>query len=164
MARLYKTLRDRQVEVWLHASATRLITEDGTVVGAEVICNRRASRVRARGGVVIATGGYPGNADMRREHSRKPTVNLKLGLMSNAVSSRSARMETASPTGRLRSRAARWRARCADASRRGSRRDSWPGADRGTRTTYRGRRAWQRAAPNEVSCKNQILKLSRLAG
>lgn len=37
IARLYKTLRDRQVEVWLHASATRLITEDGTVVGAEVI-------------------------------------------------------------------------------------------------------------------------------
>lgn len=37
IARLYKTLRDRQVEVWLHASATRLITEHGTVVGAEVI-------------------------------------------------------------------------------------------------------------------------------
>jgi hypothetical protein len=37
IARLYKTLPDRQFEVWLHASATRLITEDGTVVGAEVI-------------------------------------------------------------------------------------------------------------------------------
>jgi hypothetical protein len=37
IARLCKTLLDRQVEVWLHASATRLITEDGTVVEAEVI-------------------------------------------------------------------------------------------------------------------------------
>src|SRR5260370_33008123 len=40
-------------------------------------------RIRARRGVVIATGGYPGNLDMRREHSRKPTVERTLGLASN---------------------------------------------------------------------------------
>lgn len=83
IARLYKTLLDRQVDIWLRASATRLITENGEIVGAEVIRDNRAVSVRARRGVVIATGGYPGSTEMRREHSRKPTVNLTLGLTSN---------------------------------------------------------------------------------
>ncbi|KWF68754.1 FAD-dependent oxidoreductase [Burkholderia pseudomultivorans] len=83
IARLYKTLLDRQVEVWTSAAATRLIVEDGKVTGAEVLRHDRVVRVHARRGVVIATGGYPGSAEMRREHSRKPTVDLTLGLTSN---------------------------------------------------------------------------------
>ncbi|TKC86745.1 FAD-dependent oxidoreductase [Trinickia terrae] len=83
IARLYKTLLDRNVEVWLRASATKLVIERGEVVGAEVVRDGHTVRVRARRGVVIATGGYPGNPDMRREHSRQPTVDLTLGLTSN---------------------------------------------------------------------------------
>jgi succinate dehydrogenase/fumarate reductase flavoprotein subunit len=83
IARLYKTLLDRQVDIWLRASATQLITENGEVVGATVIRDNRILNVRARRGVVISTGGYPGSTEMRREHSRKPTVSLTLGLTSN---------------------------------------------------------------------------------
>ncbi|WP_081259511.1 FAD-dependent oxidoreductase [Burkholderia territorii] len=83
IARLYKTLLDRQVEVWTSAAATRLIDEGGKITGAEVLRHDRVVRVHARRGVVIATGGYPGSAEMRREHSRKPTVDLTLGLTSN---------------------------------------------------------------------------------
>jgi succinate dehydrogenase/fumarate reductase flavoprotein subunit len=83
IARLYKTILDRQIDIWLQSSATRLIIDDDTVVGAEVLRDGRAIRIRARKGVVIATGGYPGNREMRKEHSRKPTVELGLGLPSN---------------------------------------------------------------------------------
>ncbi|WP_269501286.1 FAD-binding protein [Burkholderia sp. IMCC1007] len=81
--RLYKTMLDRKIDVWLRACATRLIMVDGMVIGAEVTRDGRTVRVRARRGVVIATGGYPGNLAMRREHSRQPTVELGLGLPSN---------------------------------------------------------------------------------
>jgi succinate dehydrogenase/fumarate reductase flavoprotein subunit len=83
IGRLYKTMLDRDVEVWLGAAATKLIMDDGKVVGAEVVRDGRTVRIRCRRGAVIATGGYPGNLDMRREHSRKPTVDLTLGLTSN---------------------------------------------------------------------------------
>jgi succinate dehydrogenase/fumarate reductase flavoprotein subunit len=81
--RLYKTMLDQKIDVWLQASATRLIMDDGKVIGAEVTRDGRKIRVRARRGIVIATGGYPGNQAMRREHSRQPTVELGLGLPSN---------------------------------------------------------------------------------
>jgi hypothetical protein len=83
IARLYKTILDRQIEIWLRSSATRLIVDDGTVIGAEVVRDSRTIRVRARRGVVIATGGYPGSREMRQENSRKPTVELTLGLPDN---------------------------------------------------------------------------------
>jgi len=83
IARLYKTILDRQIEIWLNSPATRLIIDDGAVIGAEVARDGRTIRIRARRGVVIATGGYPGSQEMRQEHSRKPTVELTLGLAGN---------------------------------------------------------------------------------
>jgi succinate dehydrogenase/fumarate reductase flavoprotein subunit len=83
IARLYKTMLDRQIEIWLKSSASKLIIENGAVIGAEVVRDGRTQRIRARRGVIIATGGYPGNQKMREEHSRKPTVELGLGLPSN---------------------------------------------------------------------------------
>ncbi|WP_321909661.1 FAD-dependent oxidoreductase [Paraburkholderia sp. J11-2] len=83
VARLYKTVLDEQIPLWLRAHATRLITANGAVIGAEVTRDGRMLRVRSRRGVVIATGGYSGSAAMRREHSRQPTVELGLGLPSN---------------------------------------------------------------------------------
>jgi succinate dehydrogenase/fumarate reductase flavoprotein subunit len=83
IARLYKTMLDRKIEILLRASASKLTMADGAVTGVEMSQDGRATRIRCRRGVVIATGGYPGSLDMRREHSRKPTVELGLGLASN---------------------------------------------------------------------------------
>src|SRR5471032_1447594 len=83
IARLYKTILDRQIEIWLRSSATKLIIDNGAVIGTEVVQDGRTLRIRARRGVVIATGGYPGSQEMRKEHSRKPTVDLTLGLPGN---------------------------------------------------------------------------------
>src|SRR5579864_6271012 len=41
------------------------------------------TKFRARRRVIIATGGYTGSQEMRQEHSRKPTVELGLGLPGN---------------------------------------------------------------------------------
>ncbi len=78
IARLYKTILDRQIEISLRSSATRLIVEDGTVIGAEVARDGRTIRIRARRGVVIATGGLPrqpGNArgTLAQAHRRPDT-------------------------------------------------------------------------------------------
>ena len=83
IARFYKTILDRKIEVWMRAAATTLIMDGNAVVGAEVSRDGKRVRVKARRGVVIATGGYPGNLEMRRENSRKPTVERTLGLLSN---------------------------------------------------------------------------------
>jgi hypothetical protein len=83
IARFYKTILDRKIEVWMRSCATKLILDRNAVVGAEVSRDGKTMRIRARRGVVIATGGFPGNLDMRREHSRKPTVERTLGLTSN---------------------------------------------------------------------------------
>jgi succinate dehydrogenase/fumarate reductase flavoprotein subunit len=83
VARLYKTMLDREIEIRLRAFATKLIMDGDAVTGAEVAQEGRTMRIRSRRGVVIATGGYPGSLEMRREHSRKPTVELGLGLTSN---------------------------------------------------------------------------------
>ncbi|HWS67324.1 MAG TPA: FAD-dependent oxidoreductase [Steroidobacteraceae bacterium] len=84
IARLYKTMLDREIEIRLRASATKLIMDGDAVTGVEVAQDGRTARIRSSRGVVIATGGYPGSLDMRREHSRRPTVELSLGLASNA--------------------------------------------------------------------------------
>jgi hypothetical protein len=83
VARLYKTMLDQRVEIQLRATASKLTMAGGAVTGVEVALNGRPTRIRCRRGVVIATGGYPGSLDLRREHSRKPTVELGLGLASN---------------------------------------------------------------------------------
>jgi hypothetical protein len=86
IARFYKTILDRKIQVWMRAVATTLIMDGNAVVGAEVSREGKRLRVKARRGVVIATGGYPGNLEMRLENSRKPTVTVErtLGLLSNA--------------------------------------------------------------------------------
>jgi hypothetical protein len=85
IARFYKTILDRKIQVWMRAVATTLIMDGNAVVGAEVSREGKRLRVKARRGVVIATGGYPGNLEMRLENSRKPTVTVErtLGLLSN---------------------------------------------------------------------------------
>jgi hypothetical protein len=83
VARFYKTILDRRIEVWRRSHATSLVLDRNTVAGAEISREGKTLRIRARRGVVIATGGYPGNLEMRREHSRKPTVERTLGLASN---------------------------------------------------------------------------------
>ncbi len=64
-ARLYASLRDRQVPVWFEAHTLALLQEQGRVVGATVRVQGELRHVRARCGVVLATGGYSHGAGWR---------------------------------------------------------------------------------------------------
>ncbi|MFD4459027.1 FAD-binding protein [Nocardia sp. NPDC058480] len=58
VARLRLALREHGVPLWLNAPITALHTEDGRVVGATVERDGTPVRVRARRGVILATGGF----------------------------------------------------------------------------------------------------------
>ena len=77
-ARLYKLVQDnveaRSIPLWVSAPVRRLVTEDGAVVGAVVEQLDpdgkvlRSLRIRARGGVVLATGGYEFAEDLKLQY------------------------------------------------------------------------------------------------
>jgi 3-oxosteroid 1-dehydrogenase len=67
IAQLLRIVLDRGVEVWTEAPLEDLIVEDGRVVGVRA---RRAGApvlVRARGGVLLASGGFAHNPEMRQQ-------------------------------------------------------------------------------------------------
>ncbi|RHW24617.1 FAD-dependent oxidoreductase [Nocardioides immobilis] len=69
VARLRASLADLGVPLWLDAPLLDLVRgPDGAVVGAIVERDGVPVSVRARGGVVIASGGFDHNETMRKEH------------------------------------------------------------------------------------------------
>jgi hypothetical protein len=64
-ARLLFSLRQKNVPIWLESPVQELIREGGTVVGAVVQKAGRAHRVRARRGVVLASGGFGKSSQWR---------------------------------------------------------------------------------------------------
>lgn len=70
-AALSQAVRDRGIEVRLETPARELITVDGEVRGVlATTADGAPLRVRARRGVILATGGFEGNPDMVRDHLR----------------------------------------------------------------------------------------------
>ncbi len=73
-ARLFKSLLDRRIPYWLDTPALELLRapEGGRVMGARLRRNRQEITVHARRGVVVATGGFSGSAELRARHYRQP--------------------------------------------------------------------------------------------
>jgi succinate dehydrogenase/fumarate reductase flavoprotein subunit len=68
-AHLWLGLRRSGVAVWLEAPMQSLITSgDGRVEGAVVERDGRPLRIGARAGVIVATGGFEHNEQMRRQY------------------------------------------------------------------------------------------------
>ncbi|CDQ46546.1 FAD-binding protein [Mycolicibacterium neoaurum] len=69
MARMRLALAEHDIPLWLSAPMTELITDvDGRVVGAVVECDGKPLRIAARGGVVLATGGFDHDIGWRRQY------------------------------------------------------------------------------------------------
>ncbi|WP_433755623.1 FAD-binding protein [Nocardia sp. CA-135398] len=68
IARLRLTMRDLGIPMWLRSPITELIVEHGRVVGAVVEREGTPLRVRARRGVLLATGGFDHDPVLREEH------------------------------------------------------------------------------------------------
>lgn len=69
IARLRRSLLDRDVPIWLECGANGLVIEEGRVLGVET----DRGRIEARHGVLLAAGGFERNPDMRKEHQPVPT-------------------------------------------------------------------------------------------
>lgn len=69
MARMRLALQEHDIPLWLSAPMTELITDaDGRVVGAVVERDGTPLRIAARGGVVLATGGFDHDMEWRRRY------------------------------------------------------------------------------------------------
>lgn len=89
--RLAKAAMDLGVPVWLSSPVTRLLVEHDGVKGAFVDRDGKATRVRARHGVVLACGGFPHDVARRarlfphaptgaEHHTPSPRANTGDGL------------------------------------------------------------------------------------
>ena len=68
-ARLRLAMKDRDIPLWLDSPMTELITDaDGTVTGAVVERDGRVLRIGARGGVILAAGGFDHDTQWRRQY------------------------------------------------------------------------------------------------
>ena len=68
-ARLRLALKEQDIPLWLNSPMTELITDvDGSVTGAVVERDGRQRRIRARRGVILASGGFDHDIAWRREH------------------------------------------------------------------------------------------------
>ncbi len=65
--RLAKAAMDKNIPVWLSSPVTRLLQENGAVVGAMVEHDGQPVEVRARRGVVLACGGFPHDIERRKQ-------------------------------------------------------------------------------------------------
>jgi succinate dehydrogenase/fumarate reductase flavoprotein subunit len=73
VARLRLALRDADVPLWLESPVKGLITgADGCVVGAEVERDGTVRRVRTRRAVIMASGGFDHDLELRRRY--QPTI------------------------------------------------------------------------------------------
>jgi 3-oxosteroid 1-dehydrogenase len=65
---LWKAAIEHDVPLEVDAPATELIVEDGVVVGVEVERDGKRKRVRARGGVLLNTGGFDQNPELNKRY------------------------------------------------------------------------------------------------
>lgn len=67
IARLLKTAFEQKVDIRTECVVTSLVIEDGAVRGLEVRTPDGSTRIEARKGVVLATGGFSHNEQLKRE-------------------------------------------------------------------------------------------------
>ncbi len=83
VARLLLAVRRRGIELWLSSPMRSLITEEGRVIGAVIQRDGRDLRVGARGGVILTSGGFERDAEMRRRYQPAADAELTLGAPTN---------------------------------------------------------------------------------
>ncbi|MEZ0366651.1 FAD-binding protein [Mycobacterium sp. pUA109] len=68
-ARLRLAMRDRDIPLWLNTPMTELLTaDDGTVIGAVVERDGAPQQIRARRGVILASGGFDHDLAWRQQY------------------------------------------------------------------------------------------------
>lgn len=73
IGRLRKSLAQANVPLWLNTTAKEIIVENGKVLGLLCVKDGKEIRIRTQKGVLLATGGFAHNAELREQHHPKPT-------------------------------------------------------------------------------------------
>jgi succinate dehydrogenase/fumarate reductase flavoprotein subunit len=82
-ARLLKSAIDAGVILRRRATVSRLVTEDGTVVGVALKGEARDEVLRARRAVVLATGGFPQSPELRAQLLPHAAVHRSMAPVGN---------------------------------------------------------------------------------
>jgi 3-oxosteroid 1-dehydrogenase len=72
VGRLRYSLMKQNIPLWLDSPAKRLLTENGRVVGVEILKDGKPFAIQARKGVVLAAGGFARNLEMRKRYQQHP--------------------------------------------------------------------------------------------
>jgi len=64
----------RQVGIWTDTAISDLVVEDGRVVGVVAERRGRSARIRANHGVLLASGGFARNKEMRERYTKQPNA------------------------------------------------------------------------------------------
>jgi succinate dehydrogenase/fumarate reductase flavoprotein subunit len=83
VARLFYSLRKRKVPILFGAAIVDLLGDKTRVVGARVNVGGKELSIRARRGVVLATGGYARNEEFRRAFMPQPVPSYSLSYHGN---------------------------------------------------------------------------------
>ena len=83
VGRLYYSLLKRSVPVLFGATIAELVHDDERVSGARVVADGRTFMVKARRGVVLATGGYGHNEKFRRAFMPQPVSAYSMSFAGN---------------------------------------------------------------------------------
>ena len=83
VGQLYLSLKNNNVPILFGAALDDLVTEGGRVTGAVITTAAGPIRVRARRGVVLATGGFAHNAKYREAFMPQPTPAHSMAVAEN---------------------------------------------------------------------------------
>jgi 3-oxosteroid 1-dehydrogenase len=82
--RLRLTLREQGIDIWRETPMRELLTDgDGRVIGVRAERDGRSLTIRARRGVVLASGGFDHNLPMRARYQPGITQDWSLGAAGN---------------------------------------------------------------------------------
>ena len=73
ITRLITSLKKRGIKIWRSTEFLEFITQEERVIGAIIKKDGKLLRVKASRGIVIASGGFGQNQEMREEYLPKPT-------------------------------------------------------------------------------------------
>ena len=73
VTRLFASIKKRNIPIWRSAALKEFILRDNKVIGAVIQKDGRLIKVQARRGVIVASGGFGQNQEMREKYLPKPT-------------------------------------------------------------------------------------------